>query len=190
MFQEKCKKAIGQSNISPTLLSEFRMIIPPIESQRSYGRIVQRSEQLRDKQCEAERQAEHLFQTLLHRAFRGELWIGTPDRSPKTCQCVCAQVAPMPTKPLVGRYDEQRVARLKPVRVEIEKLHLPPLRFRKFNSILNALEVQIEDGLDMPEAKRLLIEALRAAVQHEAGGEIGKSAMHAIDIFEQADQKP
>ena len=30
-------------------------------------------QQLRAQQREAERQAEHLFQTLLHRAFRGEL---------------------------------------------------------------------------------------------------------------------
>ena len=30
-------------------------------------------ERLRAQQREAERQAEHLFQTLLHRAFRGEL---------------------------------------------------------------------------------------------------------------------
>ena len=34
-------------------------------------RICQRYERLRTQQREAERQAEHLFQTLLHRAFRG-----------------------------------------------------------------------------------------------------------------------
>ena len=35
--------------------------------------IVQRLECLQAQQREAERQAEHLFQTLLYRAFRGEL---------------------------------------------------------------------------------------------------------------------
>jgi hypothetical protein len=34
--------------------------------------IVHKFERLRARQREAERQAEHLFQTLLHRAFRGE----------------------------------------------------------------------------------------------------------------------
>ena len=35
--------------------------------------IVHRFERLRAQQREAERQSEHLFQTLLHRAFQGEL---------------------------------------------------------------------------------------------------------------------
>ncbi len=35
---------------------------------------------LRTQQREAERQSEYRFQTLLHRAFRGELWEGTPVR--------------------------------------------------------------------------------------------------------------
>ncbi len=34
---------------------------------------IHKFERLRAQQREAERQAEHLFQTLLHRAFRGEL---------------------------------------------------------------------------------------------------------------------
>ncbi len=29
LFQERCKKAMGQSNISPTLLREFRIYVPP-----------------------------------------------------------------------------------------------------------------------------------------------------------------
>jgi type I restriction enzyme S subunit len=35
--------------------------------------IVLKCERLRAQQREAERQAEHLFQTLLHRTFRGEV---------------------------------------------------------------------------------------------------------------------
>jgi type I restriction enzyme S subunit len=41
--------------------------------QRNFARIVHQFEQLRARQREAQRQAEHLFQTLLHRAFRGAL---------------------------------------------------------------------------------------------------------------------
>ncbi|MBN1815148.1 MAG: restriction endonuclease subunit S [Anaerolineae bacterium] len=73
LFQERCKKAVGQSNVSPTLLKEFPMLMPPVSLQQQFTRIVHRVERLRAQQREAQRQAEHLFQTLLHRAFRGEV---------------------------------------------------------------------------------------------------------------------
>jgi len=73
LFQERCKKAVGQSNISPTLLKEFPILIPSLPLQQQFARIVNKFERLRAQQREAQRQAEHLFQTLLHRAFRGEL---------------------------------------------------------------------------------------------------------------------
>jgi type I restriction enzyme S subunit len=41
--------------------------------QEQFARIVHKLERLRAQQREAQRQAEHLFQTLLHWAFRGEL---------------------------------------------------------------------------------------------------------------------
>jgi type I restriction enzyme S subunit len=73
LFQERCKKAVGQSNVSPTLLKEFPVIVPPLAEQERFAAIIQRHERLRAQQREAERQAEMLFQSLLHRAFRGEL---------------------------------------------------------------------------------------------------------------------
>jgi len=51
----------------------FPMIVPPLTLQEKFAQIVQRFERLRAQQREADRQAEHLFQTILHRAFRGEL---------------------------------------------------------------------------------------------------------------------
>lgn len=69
LFQDRCKKAVGQSNISPTLLREFPIYVPPLPLQQKFADIVGRFERLRAQQREAERQAEHLFQTLLHRAF-------------------------------------------------------------------------------------------------------------------------
>jgi type I restriction enzyme S subunit len=48
-------------------------IAPPLTLQRQFAHIVRKFERLRAQQREAERQTEHLFQTLLHRAFRGEL---------------------------------------------------------------------------------------------------------------------
>lgn len=70
LFQKRCKKAVGQSNISPTLLKEFPVLFPPVNLQKKLANIVKRIERLRAQQREAERQAEHLFQTLLQRAFQ------------------------------------------------------------------------------------------------------------------------
>jgi type I restriction enzyme S subunit len=69
LFQQRCRQAIGQSNISPTLLREFPCFFPPLKLQEKYARIVNRVDRLTVQQREAMRQAEHLFQTLLHRAF-------------------------------------------------------------------------------------------------------------------------
>jgi type I restriction enzyme S subunit len=51
----------------------LRIPVPPLSLQQKFAAIVQRFERLRAQQREAERQAEHLFQTLLHRAFNGKL---------------------------------------------------------------------------------------------------------------------
>jgi len=55
------------------LIKDLVMPLPPLSLQETFAQIVQRYERLRTQQREAERQAEHLFQTVLHRAFRGEL---------------------------------------------------------------------------------------------------------------------
>ena len=47
--------------------------LPPLSLQQRFAHTVHQFERLRAQQREAERQAEHLFQTLLHRAFRREL---------------------------------------------------------------------------------------------------------------------
>lgn len=60
------------------------------------------------------------------------------------------------------RYDEARVARVKPIEAEIHRLGLPPLRLRKLIGILNALIMQIKDGGDS--------QGQQPAPQHAAGG--------------------
>jgi type I restriction enzyme S subunit len=74
-YREACRLAGGSA--SPHLnvgdIKEFITIIPPIALQQEFSKIVQKYERLRAQQREAERQAEHLFQTLLHQAFQGEL---------------------------------------------------------------------------------------------------------------------
>lgn len=49
------------------------ILLSYVELSEEKFEIVHRFERLRARQREAERQVEHLFQTLLHRAFRGEL---------------------------------------------------------------------------------------------------------------------
>jgi type I restriction enzyme S subunit len=71
LFRDRCKKAVGQSNISPTLLKEFPAYIPPLPLQHRFTALVERVARLRAAQREALRQAEHLFASLLHRAFSG-----------------------------------------------------------------------------------------------------------------------
>jgi type I restriction enzyme S subunit len=55
------------------IIKELVVPLPPLPLQQEFARIVHQFERLRVQQREAQRQAEHLFQTLLHRAFRGEL---------------------------------------------------------------------------------------------------------------------
>jgi type I restriction enzyme S subunit len=69
LFQERCKKAVGQSNISPTLLREFRIYVPPMKLQQEFADLFARHEELRATHIEALRQADHLFQSLLQKAF-------------------------------------------------------------------------------------------------------------------------
>jgi len=61
------------TNINQNGLGAVQAPLPPLPLQQQFAHIVHQFERLRAQQREAERQAEHLFQTLLHRAFRGEL---------------------------------------------------------------------------------------------------------------------
>ncbi len=51
----------------------FRIFVPSLPLQQRFAGIAARYERLRAQQREALRQAEHLFATLLHKAFHGEL---------------------------------------------------------------------------------------------------------------------
>ncbi len=67
----------AQKNINLRILRNLDIPLPPLPLQREFAHIVHTFERLRAQQREAERQVEHLFQTLLHRAFRGE--VGAPS---------------------------------------------------------------------------------------------------------------
>lgn len=73
LFQLRCRKAVGQSNISPTLLKEFNIPLPHLVEQKTFQRAVSKFEDIHEYYREAERQCEQLFQSILYREFRGEL---------------------------------------------------------------------------------------------------------------------
>jgi len=61
------------TTISQTSIEELPCPIPPLPLRERFAAIVRRFERLRAQQREAEHQAEHLFQTLLHHAFEAQL---------------------------------------------------------------------------------------------------------------------
>jgi type I restriction enzyme S subunit len=65
--------------LSLTKLKTIKIPLPPLPMQQKFAQVVKKYERLRVQQREAERQAEHLFQTLLHKAFQGELTVDEGD---------------------------------------------------------------------------------------------------------------
>lgn len=69
LFQQRCKKAVGQSNISPTLLKEFPFFIPQMADQEKFAQISRELRQTRVRLHELERQLDQLFRSTLARSF-------------------------------------------------------------------------------------------------------------------------
>jgi type I restriction enzyme S subunit len=61
----------GTHKINQEVLEELEIPVPPVPLQKDFASLVERGERLRAAQGEAVRQAEHLFASLLHRAFSG-----------------------------------------------------------------------------------------------------------------------
>lgn len=59
--------------LNTSILKECTIPLPDILEQKRLISYLEEVDCIRAQQREATRQAEHLFQTLLHRAFRGEL---------------------------------------------------------------------------------------------------------------------
>jgi len=66
---ERIAPESAQKNINLEILHGLQVPLPPLKLQKKFAEVVRRVERLRAQQREAARQAEHLFQTLLHRAF-------------------------------------------------------------------------------------------------------------------------
>lgn len=69
----KISTTAGQFTINSLGLSRIKMIYPPLHLQERFIEISKQYNRLYSQQRETSRQAEHLYQTVLHRAFQGEL---------------------------------------------------------------------------------------------------------------------
>ena len=63
------QKGAIMDGLNMEIIRNLRIPLPPLAQQRAFAAIVAQHERLRATQRESLRQAEHLFQTLLHRAF-------------------------------------------------------------------------------------------------------------------------
>ena len=52
---------------------EFKVLVPPLRDQQQFAALVEKVEGLRGKQRDSEKELENLFNSLMQRAFRGEL---------------------------------------------------------------------------------------------------------------------
>ena len=69
-FMQQARQTAVQFNINSEQMAAIEVPLPPVSLQEKFAQIVQKHERIRAQQREALRQAEHLFQTILHRAFR------------------------------------------------------------------------------------------------------------------------
>ena len=72
-FADNAVSGSASPHINVQDIREFPVFCPPLELQEKFARIVQTHEHLRAQQLEAHRQAQHLYDTLLHQAFTGQL---------------------------------------------------------------------------------------------------------------------
>ncbi len=71
-MQPFIRTTAGQSNIGIEGLGQIPIFTPPLYLQEKFANAVRKYQCLTKRQRESLRQAEHLFETLLQRAFRGE----------------------------------------------------------------------------------------------------------------------
>lgn len=94
---DKCIRGAVTKTITKDAIRELDIPLPPLPLQEKFAQIVQKHDRIRTQQREAERQAEHLFQTLLHRAFRGELT--SSDYNEVDISALSAETHPQQPKP-------------------------------------------------------------------------------------------
>jgi type I restriction enzyme S subunit len=65
-----------QPNLNTEILGSTIISVPPIDEQQKYAALVEKVDSIRTKQKESEKELDNLFQSLMQRAFNGELVSG------------------------------------------------------------------------------------------------------------------
>jgi len=70
---EPLSRRAGQPHLNAEQLKEIEFYFPPLSLQQQFVEIVNKTEALKEKQKQSEQELENLFQSLMQRAFKGEL---------------------------------------------------------------------------------------------------------------------
>lgn len=69
LFMQQARRTAVQFNINSEQIEGLAFPLPPVEQQKQFALVLARVQKLRAIHLEALRQADHLFETLLHQAF-------------------------------------------------------------------------------------------------------------------------
>lgn len=67
-----------QPNLNTGIMKNFDVILPPLSLQQQFAEIVNKAEALKEKQKQSAQELENLFQSLMQKAFKGELKFSAP----------------------------------------------------------------------------------------------------------------
>jgi type I restriction enzyme S subunit len=70
---DKARRAIGMANINAQELRALPVVIPDLETQRAFARVLSGVDSIGGRLSRTKEKLDQLFQTLLHRAFSGDL---------------------------------------------------------------------------------------------------------------------
>jgi type I restriction enzyme, S subunit len=71
LFMRQARRTAVQFNVNAEQISRLPIPLPALPKQQQFVALVEQVDRLRAVQCEALRQAEHLFASVLDRAFSG-----------------------------------------------------------------------------------------------------------------------
>ncbi len=74
-FLKSAKQTTGIATINSTQLKNFPVFVPPIELQQKFTSVVEKVESMRKNQNKSKQHIEDLFNTMMQKAFKGELWV-------------------------------------------------------------------------------------------------------------------
>ena len=67
------RRGVRQKNLSQSIIKNFEVPLPPFSLQTEFRQIVERVEKMRQNQKQTQQEIDNLFNTLMQKAFKGEL---------------------------------------------------------------------------------------------------------------------